>query len=68
MEDDDPLITAPEAIRLFCAPGVFRWGRERNLDFKKFVREGIRASELRALGEHAMVDRILEARMKKNGI
>jgi|TARA_R100000049_G_C1938444_1_gene82362 hypothetical protein len=68
MEDDDPLITAPEANRLFCSPGLLRWARERDLDFKKFVREGIRASELRALGEHAMVDRILEARMKNNGL
>lgn len=61
-EQDEPVITMADARRAFCVLGVKRWLEERQVDFKGFLENGITRSELYAMGEHGIADRLLEMR------
>jgi len=61
-EQDDPVITMADARRAFCVLGVKRWLEAREVDFKSFLENGIARSELYAMGEQGIADRLLEMR------
>lgn len=47
------LLIKPDDIRRagYCARGARRWFESHNIDFRKFIREGIPASDLVATGD-----------------
>ena len=60
---DDPIVRIQHvrAARL-CTRGARQWFQSRNLDFSSFLKDGMPASELEALGD-ALADRVvLQAR------
>jgi hypothetical protein len=64
------IITITDARRVFCAPGLYKFAKANDLDFRKFVKDGLSESELRAAlpEESALIDRVIEAkRTAENG-
>lgn len=68
MTEDDPLITATDVVRVFCAPGMRKWARRNNVDLRHFVRNGMPASQLLGRGDDALIERIIAAKAEvENG-
>ena len=70
MDDEDFLVTVEDLRYLrqhdtagFCIPGLKKWAESHGLDFKDFVRNGIKASQLLATGD-GLAEMII-ARMKE---
>lgn len=55
MSEDDPIITMQDVIAAgYCPSGARRWFRAHDLDFRAFMREGVRASVLLAVPDNAI--------------
>lgn len=63
---DEPLIITIRHVRAagMCPPGARPWFKRHNLDFKRFMKEGMPAEELLATG-CALAARVVE--VAKNG-
>ncbi len=68
MTHDDPIITADDVLKAgHCVvPGLRDWCESHDLDFRKFVREGYRASVLLERGD-ALAERVIELRKQRDG-
>lgn len=49
----------------YCVPGARAFAVRFNLDFDKFVREGLPASQLLATGQQVMIDLVEFARQEE---
>lgn len=47
-----------------CASGVRRWFRERGLDFRDFMRNGMEANEF---ARDALTQRVVDLKIKREG-
>ena len=67
--EDDPIITIND-IRLagHCPAGARDWFRDHGLDFKGFLRDGARASELLAVEDNGLAVQVIERKKaRENG-
>lgn len=66
MTDFDPIITITDVRQAgVCVPGARKWAEDHGIDFREFVKSGLRASVLRSHGEDAFLDRMVEAKRKE---
>lgn len=65
---NDELITITDVRRVVCVDGARKWARDRGLDFRDFIRNGLPASQLYGRGDDAMIDRVISAKKEyENG-
>jgi hypothetical protein len=68
----DEIITITDVRNAgFCARGIYGLAKQKgwsNEDFRNFVKNGARVSDLRLMNEDALIDRVLEVKRKnQNG-
>lgn len=67
---EDTVVTLDDVRRAgFCARGVWQYARTHGWSrdqFRDFARFGLKASELREMGDPGLVDRVLEAMQRRN--
>ena len=65
---DDTVITANDVHKAgHCiVPGLRDWCVTHNLDFRKFIREGYTAAELRATGDE-LAERVIRMKEVRDG-
>lgn len=60
-------ITITDVTRAgFCARGARRWFEANGIDFRTFVRDGIAAADLMAVGD-ALAERVVAGRLGRSG-
>lgn len=65
MSKADPHITIADIRALYCVKGAKKVFEDGGMDFREFIQNGARASELRGHGHDAMVDRVVESMAAK---
>lgn len=60
--DYDPILTPKDVQRTFCIPGMRKWARAHGVDLKRFIEEGMPASELYGRGDDLTIETMVKAK------